>query len=163
MACFVGLACCDWAVVSFEHCDWSVVGLGSSHLEPTVTEDCYDEEEYHCSQNASGYHYSSSCHPTSSPSNPAGPESQQSHRVTVQFTKWSHSTVTTQSHSTESQHRITESQYKPQHRITKSQNRVTKWNRSTEKSADKGSVAPLFCKLSLKLGHKVGRAFSFMF
>lgn len=41
------------------------------YLESTVTEHSYDTQKYHCGQYSSGYDNSSSCHPTSSPSNSA--------------------------------------------------------------------------------------------
>lgn len=40
-----------------------------SYLESTVTEHGDDTQKYHCGQYSSGYDNSSSCHPTSSPSN----------------------------------------------------------------------------------------------
>ena len=40
-----------------------------AYLESTVTEHSYDTQKYHCGQYSSGYDNSSSCHPTSSPSN----------------------------------------------------------------------------------------------
>lgn len=41
------------------------------YLESTVAEHSYDTEKYHGGQYSSGYDNSSSCHPTSSPSNSA--------------------------------------------------------------------------------------------
>ena len=55
---------------------WSVIWLSLNtntlkelYLESTVTEHSYDTQKYHCGQYSSGYDNSSSCHPTSSPSN----------------------------------------------------------------------------------------------
>ena len=40
-----------------------------SYLESTIAEHGYDTQKYHCGQYSSSYDNSSSCHPTSSPSN----------------------------------------------------------------------------------------------
>lgn len=65
-----------------------------TYLESTITQHGYDTQKYHCGQYSSGYDNSSSCHPTSSPSNSetgTGNEFRKSFLIADPI--WSHASV----------------------------------------------------------------------